>query len=191
MYVPSLPKVFLFRDSLFLISAEAKIALIAIFSTFSAVAPGISFVILHKQKVITTIDMEDKRERGVPMYLMLAYCLLLFGIFYIKFPDGQLPKYMYALPLAGVFVTASYTLINSWIKISLHGGGVGILTGFLLAYNMDQLVFQLWPVIAVILASGITLSARLYLQKHTPREVYTGWFLASLITFLITHYYPL
>lgn len=191
LYVPSMPEVLYFRESLYFMSPEAKQALLLMFVTFSALAPGISFLILHKQKVITTIDMEDKTERSIPMFLMLAYCLLLFGIFFYKFPEGQLPKYVYALPLAGVFVTVSYTLINNWIKISLHGGGAGILTGFLLAYSIDQLIFPFWVIIVAVIASGLTLSARLYLHKHTPREVYTGWSLAVLITFMITHFYPM
>ena len=35
--------------------------------------------------------------------------------------------------------------------------------------------------------SGLTIAARLYLNKHRPVEVYTGWTLAVLITFF-THY---
>ena len=134
--------------------------------------------------------MEDQRERNIPMYIMLAYCLLLYVLFRYKFPDAQLPKYIYALPLAGVFVTVSFTFINRWIKISLHGGGAGILTGFLFAYTMDQLYFQFWVLIFAVVASGLTIAARLYLQKHTPREVYTGWSLAVLITFLVNYLYP-
>lgn len=160
------------------------------FVIFSAVAPGLSFYILRKRNVISTIDMEDRRERNIPMFIMLAYCLLLYFLFSYKFAAGQLPKYIYALPLAGVFVTVTFTFINRWIKISLHGGGAGILTGFLFAYAVEQIYFQFWVLIFAVIASGLTIAARLYLQKHTPREVYTGWSLAVILTFLVNYFYP-
>jgi len=160
------------------------------FFIFSALAPGLSFYLLRKRNVISTIDMENQQERNIPMFIMLAYCLLLYLLFKFKFQDGQLPKYIYALPLAGVFVTVIFTFINRWIKISLHGGGAGILTGFLFAYALDQLYFNFTMLIFAVIASGLTIAARLYLNKHTPREVYTGWSLAVLITFLVNYLYP-
>jgi hypothetical protein len=191
MYVPSEPHISNYFDSLYYFTDDAKTAILYMFFTFSALAPGLSFYILHKRKIISTIDIENQRERNLPMFIMLAYCLLLYLMFRYKFPDAQLPKYIYALPLSGVFVTVIFTFINRWIKISLHGGGAGILTGFLMAYALDQLYFQFWILIFAVIASGLTLAARLYLNKHTPREVYTGWSLALFITFLVNYIYPL
>jgi membrane-associated phospholipid phosphatase len=135
--------------------------------------------------------MESQAERNIPMFITLTYCLVLYFLFILKAQDNILPKYVYALPLSGVFVTASFTYINRWIKISLHAGGAGILTGFIFAYVAEQIEYQFWILIFVILASGITISARLYLKKHTQTEVYTGWLLAVLITFLINYLYPI
>jgi membrane-associated phospholipid phosphatase len=161
------------------------------FFIFSVLAPGLSFLLLHKKKIISTIDMENQRERNIPMILMLSFCLVLYFLFIIKAQNNILPKYVYALPLSGVFVTVTYTFINRWIKISLHAGGAGILTGFLLAYASAQVEFEMWILIAAILASGLTLTARLYLKKHTQLEVYTGWSLAVLLTFLVNTLYPI
>ncbi|TXI85007.1 MAG: phosphatase PAP2 family protein [Crocinitomicaceae bacterium] len=191
MYVPSSPQSLVDNDSLFLMIDQNKWVVLFMFFVFSTVAPGLSFVILRALNVITTIDMESKRERLIPMLIMLAYCLLLYFLFLVKAHNNILPKYVYALPLAGVFVTASFTLINRWIKISLHAGGAGILSGFIFAYSMEQAEFQFWTILVVILASGLTIMARLFLRKHTPTEVYSGWSLAVLITFLINFYYPI
>ena len=191
MYVPSSPQSLVDNNSLFLMIDQNKWVVLFMFFVFSTVAPGLSFVILRSLNVITTIDMESKRERLIPMLIMLAYCLLLYFLFLVKAHNNILPKYVYALPLAGVFVTASFTLINRWIKISLHAGGAGILSGFIFAYSMEQAEFQFWTILVVILASGLTIMARLFLRKHTPTEVYAGWSLAVLITFLINFYYPI
>lgn len=191
MYVPSSPQSLVSNDSLFLLVDQNKWVVLFMFFVFSTVAPGLSFVILRALNIITTIDMESKRERLIPMLIMLTYCLLLYFLFIVKAQNNILPKYVYALPLAGVFVTASFTLINRWIKISLHAGGAGILSGFIFAYSLEQAEFQFWTILFVILASGLTIMARLFLRKHTPTEVYTGWSLAVLITFLINFYYPI
>jgi membrane-associated phospholipid phosphatase len=191
MFVPSNQDFLFNEDSMYLLPLQNKMIVIYMFFIFSIVAPGISFVILRLMNVITTIDMESRRERLIPMILMLTYCLILYFLFMLKAQNNMLPKYVYALPLAGVFVTASYTLINRWIKISLHGGGAGILTGFVFAYSFEQAEFKFWTLIAVVLASGLTIMARLFLRKHTPTEVYTGWSLAVVVTFLINFYYPI
>ena len=191
MYVPSSPESLVSNDSLYLMVEQNKWVVLFMFFVFSTVAPGLSFVILRALNVITTIDMESKRERLITMLIMLAYCLLLYFLFLVKAHNNILPKYVYALPLAGVFVTASFTLINRWIKISLHAGGAGILSGFIFAYSIEQAEFQFWTIIFVILASGLTIMARLFLRKHTPTEVYAGWSLAVMITFLINFYYPI
>ncbi|MEN9441255.1 MAG: hypothetical protein RLZ33_1332 [Bacteroidota bacterium] len=191
MYVPSSPQSLVDNDSLYLMIDQNKWVVLFMFFVFSTVAPGLSFVILRALNVITTIDMESKRERLIPMLIMLAYCLLLYFLFLVKAHNNILPKYVYALPLAGVFVTASFTLINRWIKISLHAGGAGILSGFIFAYSIEQAEFQFWTILFVILASGLTIMARLFLRKHTPTEVYAGWSLAVMITFLINFYYPI
>jgi membrane-associated phospholipid phosphatase len=191
MYVPSNQDYLFNEDSLFFLRDEAKLAILYMFIIFSVIAPGLAFVLLHKWKIITTIDMENQRERNIPMFIMLTFCLILYFLFLVKAQNNILPKYIYALPLSGVFVTVIYTYINRWIKISLHGGGAGILTGFLFAYAIEQAEFRFWILIFAIVASGLTIGARLYLKKHTQTEVYTGWSLAVLMTFLVNYLYPI
>jgi membrane-associated phospholipid phosphatase len=191
MYIPSNEDFILNEDSLYFLSNPAKAAILYMFFVFSVLAPALCFLLLRRFNVITTIDMENQRERSIPMFIMLSFCLVLYFLFIIKAQNNVLPKYIYALPLSGVFVTASFTYINRWIKISLHGGGAGILCGFIFCYALAQAVFSYWILIAVILASGLTISARLYLRKHTPTEVYTGFLLATFITFIINYLYPI
>lgn len=191
MYVLSEPYPVNSQESLYLLPDAAKLAIFYMFLIFSVIAPGISFVILRKQNIITTIDMENQKERNIPMFLTLAYCLILYSLFIYLSKETVLPKYVYALPFSGIFVTVIYTFINRWIKISLHAGGVGIMTGFLFAYAFEQAEFQFWILIFAIIASGLTISARLFLKKHTQVEVYTGWSLAVLMTFLVNYLYPI
>ena len=168
--------------SLYFAPIESKWALFTIFFLFSVVAPGISFILLHRFKVISTIDIERQGERSLPLVIMLVYSLVLFFLLVYKAGAGPLPRYFYALPLSGVAVTSIFLLINRWIKISLHGAGAGILLGFLIIFTRAQDAFSIWWVLSALLAAGLTMAARLYLQKHTSLEVYTGFIFALLIT---------
>jgi hypothetical protein len=168
--------------SLYFAPIESKLALFTIFFLFSVVAPGISFILLHRFKVISTIDIERQGERSLPLVIMLVYSLVLFFLLVYKAGAGTLPRYFYALPLSGVAVTSIFLLINRWIKISLHGAGAGILLGFLIIFTRAQDAFSIWWVLSALLAAGLTMAARLYLRKHTSLEVYTGFVFALLIT---------
>ena len=168
--------------SLYFAPIESKWALFTIFFLFSVVAPGVSFILLHRFKVISTIDIERQGERSLPLVIMFVYSLVLFFLLVYKAGAGTLPRYFYALPLSGVAVTSIFLLINRWIKISLHGAGAGILLGFLIIFTRAQDAFSIWWVLSALLAAGLTMAARLYLQKHTSLEVYTGFIFALLIT---------
>lgn len=189
LYLPSQSKS-IAEVSLYALPEELKSQLLFVFFVFSALLPAMAFFTLHKQGVISTIDMENRLERSVPLIIMFVFCLLLFILFQVKAPDHVLPKYLYALPLAGALVTGIFMFINRFIKISLHAGGAGILVGFLMAYIAAQVGFAFWVLPLAILASGVTIAARLYLGKHQPIEVYTGWTLAVTITFCCNYFYP-
>jgi len=189
LYFPSQSK-YIAEISIYALPEEMKSQLLFVFFVFSALLPAMSFFMLYKLGIISTIDMENRLERSFPLIIMFFFCFLLFILFQVKAPDNVLPKYFYALPLAGASVTGIFMFINRFIKISLHAGGAGILVGFLMAYDAAQIGFPFWVLPLAILASGVTITARLYLQKHQPIEVYTGWTLAVLITFCCNYFYP-
>jgi hypothetical protein len=190
LYIPS-EELSLSGKGMYQIPLDLKGQLLIIFFLFSALAPGISFYLLHKRKIISTIDIEDSKERNFPLLIMFAYCMVLFTLFIFKAPNNILPKYFYALPLSGAIVTSLFMIINRWIKISLHGGGAGILVGYLAIFMLENDGFPILFFAFAIIASGLCLSSRLFLQRHTPLEVYSGWSLALIITFICCSYYPI
>jgi hypothetical protein len=70
-------------------------------SFLSSVVPhqGFSFLMLHQRKIISTIDMENARERNVPLLIMFAYCALMFGLFLYKAPTDFYPSIFMRFPL--------------------------------------------------------------------------------------------
>jgi hypothetical protein len=191
LYVPSNQDYFYNLESLYFLPDDIKSAIVYLFFVLIVLAPALSFLLLYRFGIIGTIDMEDRKERSVPMILLLVFGIMLYAMLILKAGNNVLPKYVYALPLAGSLVTITFILINQRIKVSSHAGGTGIFCGFLFAYLLDQQEFQFWLIPFGILVSGITMSARLFLEKHLPKEVYTGWLVAFFITMTITYLYPL
>lgn len=123
--------------------------------------------------------METARERLFPVFIT--------GIFY--FLGYILLKKMGVPPILGNFMLASLlalflsVVITLFWKISMHMIAIGGVTGALLAialrYNLD-LMFWLF---LLIVASGITASARLHQGAHNPAQVYIGYLLGLMVVF--------
>lgn len=189
MYVPSNQDFIFNQDCMYLLPDEAKKALLYMFLIFCVVAPGISFNVLYRRKIIDTIEMETAKERTIPILLMFLYCLMLYVLFVVKSGESILPKFVYALPLSGAIVTAVYFFLNRWKKISIHGAGAGIFVGFILAYILQHEVYELWVFALTLIISGLIMTARLYLQKHTFFELVFGWLIGLIVTFLVNYFY--
>jgi membrane-associated phospholipid phosphatase len=189
MFLPSDHDFFFNFDNLYVLPLQAKLALLYMFVIFGFAAPGVSLVILHRRKIISNIEIDNRAERSIPIIIQLIYCLMLYFLFVMKDQSGQLPKYIYALPLSGVFVTASFFLLNRWKKISIHAAGMGIMFGVILAYSLHTTTFTFWIIPVTALISGAVMSARVYLHKHTLLEVVVGWLVGFVITFGIVYFY--
>jgi membrane-associated phospholipid phosphatase len=121
--------------------------------------------------------METARER--------VYPTLATGLFYLL--GYLLLSRLNISPLIERFVLASVVALLlavgvSWFwKISIHamavGGVTGALFGIMLRYGVDLI-----PLISVMLIiSGLTAMARLYLNAHNPAQIYVGYLAGFLI----------
>lgn len=187
-FFPSEPINISAGDSLFLMPKENKIILLLYYFMFSVFAPGALYLFLKNLKVITTLEMDEKSERKIPMVIMSISCLFLFYL--LSSNQFHLPKYIYGLCLSGAVIISIFTVVNMYFKVSLHATGVGIFTGFLMAYYAEQLYFTIWILAIAFIISGLVLTTRLFLEKHTPKELLVGYFFSFFITFALNLFYP-
>lgn len=189
MFVPSVQDG-LNVDCLYLIAPEQKWQILYYYFFFCVVVPGLALLYLKGIGVVSTIEIDDRKERSIPILIMFLSCLALFLLHTYLIPKSyNYSKYVYSYPLAGVIVTGIYFFQTFWKKVSLHAGGMGIMTGFLIAYGVEMREFQSWIIPFAILSSGLVMSARVYLGKHTLLEVVVGWFTGTFVTFAINYYY--
>jgi len=125
------------------------------------------------RNIISSWTIEDRRERTIPLiatsffYSVTVYITLKFHI----------PLFIKSFILASALLVIAVTLINFWWKISIHSAGAGALTAliFVLSFKMHTpLTIFLIPAIIV---SGLVLSSRLWLNSHSPGEVWLGYLL--------------
>lgn len=190
MFIPSVEDYVFNDDSLYHIHRQNKGAILLIFFVCSVLAPGLTLLMLKSRKIISTIEIDDRRERLIPLLITAGYCLLLY-LFFVFIPNGtRFPKYIYALPLSGFITISLFAWINVYTKISLHACGAGILTGLIFAYCANSIYFSFSLLMIAVFVSGFIMASRMYLNKHTLAQVLYGFIGSAGIVFMINYFYP-
>ena len=189
MYVPS-DHFFYNPYCMYRLPEYNKLLILYRFFLLCAAVPAMFFFILKRYGFINSIEMDERKERAIPIIIMFAFSLLLYISTVLGTQHSSfLPKYIYALPLSGVLITFVFYFLNKWKKISIHAAAAGILVGFVFAFILDHEEFHLWVLALSFVISGIVLSSRLYLEKHTLQETIIGWGIGSFITFGVNYFY--
>lgn len=190
MYIPSLEESFFQEETMYWLAPFQKVLILAMYFVFSVLVPGISLLIMRNRNQISTIEMDDKSERKIPIVITAIYCAFLGIILLVRAPNGVLPDAIYALPWGGFVSIVLAGFITKYDKISLHALGAGMLFGFLIAYYQTQFEFSIWPIIASAVVSGLVMSSRMYLQKHNLFQSISGFLLGGFVMFLIISIFP-
>jgi membrane-associated phospholipid phosphatase len=184
MFIPSVEQSFFQENTLYWMAPAHKFAVLSMFGIFSFAAPGITLILLMRSKIITTIEMDDHKERGIPLAITAIYCLILALFLFFKAPNNVLPFSIYALPWGGFVAISIAGIVNKKDKISLHAIGVGMFVGFFCSYFLNQIDFYFEIIIFSVIIAGAVMSARVYLGKHTLPQVVKGFALGFLCVFI-------
>ncbi|MES2588671.1 MAG: hypothetical protein V4622_06800 [Bacteroidota bacterium] len=183
MFIPSVEQSYFQSDTLFWMSPNHKFAIIAMFTIFSFLAPGVTLVLLMRSKAISSIEVDNQGERSTPLAITAIYCLILAVFLLVKAPNNVLPSAVYALPWGGFIGISLAGFINKYTKISLHGIGAGMLVGFLMSYFYFQVEYSFEIIILSVIVSGLIMSARVILNKHSLKQVFYGFGLGFICVF--------
>jgi len=156
------------------ITAIGSLLLLIFLNTF--IAPTIVIYYFYRLGIVSTLHVDSLRERRLP-YLA---CAIIYAIATYLFgwqlqPIGELaPQISLLLGSVTVSMIAIAVVSLSW-KISAHatgmGGAIGVLTAMLIRFDEPLLLV---PLLVTVLISGFLLSARLYLNAHTPGQIVAG-----------------
>ncbi len=148
----------------------------------NVIIPLFAVQILKSQGVVKSFSMESKAERNIPYMLnVILYAITT----YMLGRTGYIDKSLVLVPFLALLISLLLYIFNRWIKISAHLAALGSLTAFIILLRFYYGLDMILPFIFAVFISGLVASARLYLQAHSPKEIWLGFalgFFVSLIT---------
>lgn len=158
--------------------AESIKMIISQIFLFTFVLPVLSVFFLKKIGYISTIVLERKEERQLPLIMSASFYLFLL---FKNNSDPLLSK----LILGGLLLLLLAILISKEWKISLHMMGIGGLTGTIFViqnlFESPNLVLLSF----LILCSGFVGFARVNEKAHNLQQVYIGFLIGFLTEFFV------
>ena len=147
----------------------------------SIVLPLVSIFWLIKKGQVNSLEMSNHKERPLPLFktviwMSFGYYLLQNLLLYTPILKAEL--------LGAILIILIAAIISKFWKISLHLLGVGGVVGVFLSLQIIHGDF-LYPLILLILLSGILGVARIKQKAHNYTQVYVG-FIVGLSVELIT-----
>jgi len=128
--------------------------------------------VLWTRGAITTFNARDRNER----VLLLTFALLMYTLSAGLLMRMQVPLLFRAYFISLAVVTLITLIITSFYMISLHAAGIGGLIALIVFMILLYDIRTVWQLVTVTVVGGAVMSSRLYLNGHTPTEVWTGLF---------------
>ena len=162
---------------------EQKTHLINLTLIFTLLLPLLGVFLLKKLKIVSSIYMENQKERKWPLLIAISSYYLLFRMFEFLYIHPIIIK----LVLGAMLILFLAVIISNFWKISLHMLGIGGVFGAFLAF---QYLFggKLFLIILLLLCSGLVAYARINENAHTLKQVYLGFLVGACAEFLIFYY---
>lgn len=146
---------------------------------FTFLLPVLNMLILYRLNYISSMKLENRRERIFPL-IMTALCY--FGLYYMIYDLNVWPAIKLFI-LGGGLCILSAAIIHLWWQISAHMIGVGGLVGVMLALGWGLQIPVFGMLTLCLLLSGLIGFSRLFLNSHTPQQVYAGFIFGCAMQF--------
>lgn len=141
--------------------------------SLTLVLPLLCVLIMMRVGKVSTMFIEDQRERNWP----LALTAIIYGGAAYLLRTRMVPAFLQLFILGAIAAMIIAMLVNLRWKISLHMIGIGGLCGGLtILYYYTQEGDPLYLALAFLLA-GVLGTARLLLNAHTPLQILAGFVL--------------
>ena len=162
---------------------RAKLIAVAI---ITLLIPLITFYLLKNLNVVSSVQLEEVKERKVP--LMIQSVLLLLIIKMVFDPYDSIELYYFFVGILFSAITA-LILVFFKIKISLHQMGIAGVTMFLMALSIHFKINLLLWIVLLFIANGWVASSRLHTESHNYPEIITGFFVGVVPQVILVNFW--
>jgi membrane-associated phospholipid phosphatase len=147
----------------------------------TSLLPSLLIALLIRANVVSNAELTHRNERFIPyLIFILSYLICLFYLYRMR-----MPIWLLATIVAACCSLLLALAINFFWKISAHSIAIGSLLGAVSALS-SILHTDVTPALSpLILIAGLVLSSRLYLNRHTPAQVYAGFLFGFVSLFSI------
>lgn len=142
----------------------------------TVVLPLLSVFIMLRFGRISTIYMEDQRERNWPL---LQTAIVYAAAYYVL--QAKAPVFLPLFILGAIISMVIAMLINLKWKISLHMIGIGGFCGGMTALFLISQEGSPFFLASAFAMAGVLGTARLILQAHTPMQILAGFVLGLAV----------
>ncbi len=143
--------------------------------------PALAIYWFYKMGVISSVYARRRKDRPIPLLFTGGIYTLFTYVLGKQLQLGTMLTTLMLLITISVFAVAA---ISFWWKISAHSVGVAGLIGLMSAYAYrfsDPMLTDL--LVAALIFGGLLMTARLYLNAHSPAQVYAGFGLGLVLSF--------
>lgn len=148
---------------------------------FSFFLPSIFMIVLWKLGYVQSLALEDKRERFFPYLVFLSSSLSLTYFYY----SVGLSFWFIGIVAAFPIIALVGFIVNFSTKISAHMLGIGGLVGGFMSVCLNIKQFNPFIIFIVLfLLAGCLGVSRLYLARNTPVQVYSGFLVGFVLSFI-------
>jgi len=127
------------------------------------------------------IMMPNKEDRNQSYLIVSAIYLV---DFYLSKKTGA-PWLISAYLLSCSTIMVTVLIVNLFNKISIHGSGLGALTGVVFEASTHSNTDLRWLLALLFCFSGIVLTSRLFLEAHNSKQIYGGFLTGLLLMILM------
>lgn len=182
--MPSYAVYLLLNNSAFKINEKIGWLIYALVFINTCLLPLFATFILKKFGLISSIQIDVQTERTTPYLITFIF----FTSTWWLLSKAPLPPIISQLMLGASFAILCTGLINLKMKISAHMVGIGGTTGAFLLVGLSGFQdFSLFVILGILIA-GCLGWARLQLNAHQPKEVYSGFLLGIICQFFASFF---
>lgn len=167
-----------------LLPARALWLTVAVTFVLTGVLPAVCIYALFRSGVVSDPGLNNREERTLP-YFIAAVCYL--GCTFFMYRMGA-PGWLTLFFSGGTSAIAVNAIVSMKWKISAHAASMGGFTAMLFRIVASHLAVcdvNLW-LSALIILTGMVMTARVYLGRHTLLQVLAGVANGFICVWLLT-----
>lgn len=148
---------------------------------FTFLIPGVLIYIMLRVGIISDLSLLKRSDRFAPY----AVTMLSFGFLIYYYYTLGLPSWFLMMLVAPIITMIIATVITLWWKISAHMFGISSLVGGVMSicYFVEE-SNPYYLFMSLFALSGMVGVSRLILRRHTPNQVYAGFLLGFVVSFV-------